>query len=333
MAALLFCGTTKSWANDGKYTALEPLKLDVPEMKVEMPSLEQSPRLTIAQEPSYRLGTVARQRRVVVWHHGQLRQWHQIHGEGNAPRRFHRQFMAFWPHGNSLRRCHDSPQGIRSDALAVADLLSNLYGEDYSDPEFQRLVDGQGTPGSPDYSAPLVDEGSYFSIKSDHLTEFSADLGMYFNIPLSERFALGSKLLVGRSIMQEIDLNAFFTGGMRRLEFVPTPDGEDYDIKVTCLPENYTAEWDYFTVGGNNTMKFGTGLSLTYAYKENYAWKVFLDYDFSRKTYTMTYNPSDFLVKSVGWTPEELEDEYFDTQSIKKNRHTFILGGSFTISF
>ena len=156
---------------------------------------------------------------------------------------------------------------------------------------------------------------------------------MYFNIPLSERFALGSKLLVGRSIMQEIDLNAFFRGGMRRLDFVPTPDGEDYDIKVTCLPENYTAEWDYFTVGGNNTMKFGTGLSLTYAYKENYAWKVFLDYDFSRKTYTMTYNPSDFLVKSVGWTPEELEDEYFDTQSIKKNRHTFILGGSFTISF
>ena len=55
MAALLFCGTTKSWANDGKYTALEPLKLDVPEMKVEMPSLEQSPRLTIAQDPSYRL--------------------------------------------------------------------------------------------------------------------------------------------------------------------------------------------------------------------------------------------------------------------------------------
>ena len=55
LSALLFCGTTKSWANDGKYTALEPLKLDVPEMKVEMPSLEQSPRLTIAQEPSYRL--------------------------------------------------------------------------------------------------------------------------------------------------------------------------------------------------------------------------------------------------------------------------------------
>ena len=566
LAALLFCGTTKSMANDGKYTALEPLKLDVPEMKVEMPSLEQSPRLTIAQEPSYRLtwmrtnpdvkeykamndltfvgiplfvaGMIAKSEKksfrqndgtkhvLLTEFKTHIDDYSQFFGpamtvglkvagvEGRSDwgRLLASAGLSYgimagfvngikytakemrpdgstansWPSGHTatafvgatilhkeygltrspwfsvagygvatatgvmrvLNNRHwvsDVLSGagigimsgelayalsdvifkkrglLRSDIssdrsiidhpsffsvsmglgggsrdltfdmskmdvsgldmndtelnlkfgastavgvegayffnkyvgvggrlrvnsspikgwdgiewLAVADLLSNLYGEDYSDPEFQRLVDGQGTPGSPDYSAPLVDEGSYFSIKSDHLTEFSADLGMYFNIPLSERFALGSKLLVGRSIMQEIDLNAFFTGGMRRLEFVPTPDGEDYDIKVTCLPENYTAEWDYFTVGGNNTMKFGTGLSLTYAYKENYAWKLFLDYDFSRKTYTMTYNPSDFLVKSVGWTSEELEDEYFDTQSIKKNRHTFILGGSFTISF
>lgn len=35
-----------------------------------------------------------------------------------------------------------------------------------------------------------------FVIESDHLTEFSGDLGVYFNLPLSDRFALGSKLLV-----------------------------------------------------------------------------------------------------------------------------------------
>ena len=55
LAALLFCGTTKSVADNGKYTALEPLKLEVPELKIEMPSMEKSPSLTLTPEPSYQL--------------------------------------------------------------------------------------------------------------------------------------------------------------------------------------------------------------------------------------------------------------------------------------
>ena len=81
-------------------------------------------------------------------------------------------------------------------------------------------------------------------------------------------------------------------------------------------------------------MKFGTGLSLTYAYKENYAWRVFLDYDYTRKTYTMEYNPGQYVLDALGWSSEDDPDLVFnETQQIKKNRHTFILGGSFTISF
>ena len=92
-------------------------------------------------------------------------------------------------------------------------------------------------------------------------------------------------------------------------------------------------------------MKFGTGLSLTYAYKENYAWRLFLDYDFSRKTYTMTYNPVPFVLEAIDLSmgeesvpminllePGDMES-FNETQHMKKNRHTFILGGSFTISF
>lgn len=227
------------------------------------------------------------------------------------------------------------------EMYALRDLALGLYGSDYESgsPAFQRFIDGVGEPGQPDYSAPLVDELE-FTIKSDHLTEFTVDLGVYFNYPLSNRFALGSKLLVGRSIMQEIDLNARASGGQRDLGF----EGEtDYD-NVTCLPSIYNSEWDYFTVGGNNTMKFGTGLSLTYAYKENYAWRLFLDYDFSRKTYTMTYCPGGFMVDACTmmgvslrewgeFIGEDLGAGYQETLSIKKNRHTFILGGSFTISF
>ena len=226
-------------------------------------------------------------------------------------------------------RVNSSPikgwDGIES--YAWGDLINNLYGEDYEDSDIRHLIDGEGTPGQPDYSAPIIDDAS-FTIKSDHLTEFAVDLGAYFNYPLSKRFALGSKLLIGRSVMQEVDLNATATGGRREL-FIPDGDEEAF---IRCLPETYTAEWDYFTVGGNNTMKFGTGLSLTYAYKENYAWRLFLDYDFCRKTYTMTYNPGGFLDGAFGWE-DLLDDEFIETQDIKKNRHTFILGGSFTISF
>ena len=225
-------------------------------------------------------------------------------------------------------RVNSSPikgwDGIES--YAWEDLILNLYGEDYEDEDIRYLVDGVGTPGQPDYSAPIIEDAS-FTIKSDHLTEFAADLGLYFNLPLSSRFALGSKLLVGRSIMQEVDLNATASGGRRGIDY--TFDSDVYDL--ICLPGTYTSEWDYFTVGGNNTMKFGTGLSLTYAYKENYAWRLFLDYDYTRKTYTMTYNPAGFILDSFGWS--ETEDDFFETQDVKKNRHTFVLGGSFTVSF
>ena len=212
---------------------------------------------------------------------------------------------------------------------------------------YQDLVYGKGEEGDPDYVPNLIDKAS-FTIKSDHLTEFSADLGVYFNLPLSEKFALGSKLLIGHSVMQDIDLNATLEGGKREI-FVDDNTG---DMTAMPLKETYETNWDYFTVGANNTMKFGTGLSLTYAYKENYAWKVFLDYDFSRKTYTMTYNPGEFMwdaLSMMGFTirewaamselegldaSEEFSDLNFsDSQSVKKDRHTFVLGGSFTISF
>ena len=212
------------------------------------------------------------------------------------------------------------------ERFAVQDLFNMLYADYGSNADFQRYIHGVGTMGQPGYSPPLVQE-SQFIIKSDHLTEFAADLGIYFNLPLSNRFALGSKLLMGRSIMQEIDVNATVTGGRRILEL--NENDELLFSEMQFLPDTYTTEWDYFTVSGNNTMKFGTGLSLTYAYKNNFAWKVFLDYDYTRKTYTMTYNPSQFIFDALGWT----DAEPGESQSVKKARHTFILGGSLTTSF
>ena len=161
-----------------------------------------------------------------------------------------------------------------------------------------------------------------FVIESDHLTEFAADLGAYFNIPLSERFALGGKVLVGRSIMQSLGLDGQLKGN------AIVDDGHDGYKIDTNRPFDTT--WDYFTVEGNNTMKYGTGISLTYAYKQNFSWKIFFDYDFSRKTYTMTYDPKGFYQDLF---PEEHMDWEPTTKSIKKNMNSFVLGGSFAVNF
>lgn len=195
------------------------------------------------------------------------------------------------------------------DVASLYDEISQLDDED--------LVDIESTIDDID-----------FVIESDHLTEFAGDVGLYFNFPLSNRFALGSKLLVGRSIMQELNLDAKVAGKEYKEGDEPLkPTGNDYDI-----------EWDYFTLGGNKTWKFGTGISLTYAYKQNFSWKVFLDYDVSRKTYTMDYNYGGFLYAMFpsafeNMSEQDYRDYFIATKSIKKTMHSFVLGGSFCINF
>ncbi len=171
-----------------------------------------------------------------------------------------------------------------------------------------------------------------FVIESDHLTEFAGDLGVYFNLPLSDRFALGSKLLVGRSIMQELALDAKISGQhyYKENDSWDNPTGDAFEHS-----------WDYFTITGSNSNKFGTGISLTYAYKQNFSWKVFLDYDYTRKTYTMDYNvggmyealyPEDYKNLSDA-ERKEFKEGTSASQSIKKNMHSFVLGASFAINF
>ena len=169
-----------------------------------------------------------------------------------------------------------------------------------------------------------------FVIESDHLTEFTADLGVYFNLPVSKRFALGSKLLLGRSIMQEVNLDAKSSGKCIEMDSNGDP--------TLSKDKEYSTTWDYFTVGGNNTMKFGTGISLTYAHKSNFAWKLFLDYDFARKTYTMTYDPDGYVKDAMPSIYQEIIKQDAkaldpETQSIKKNMNNFVLGGSFVVNF
>lgn len=166
------------------------------------------------------------------------------------------------------------------------------------------------------------------NIKSDHITEFAGDAGVYFSLPISSRIALGSKLLVGRSVMDDIDINGVFTA-----------DQIDRDAQGNLIISDYIVycDWDYIDVGASNSAKFGSGFSLTYAHKNSFSWRVFCDYDYTKKTFTATYTPFKFIedfsdlrerMRQRGWDPVQTF-----TSSTRKSLHQWVLGGALCVSF
>ena len=178
------------------------------------------------------------------------------------------------------------------------------------------------------------------TVESDHLTEFSANVGLFLNLPLSKRFSLGTKFLIGRSMTQELDINAHYKGTTKAMDtHIEIDNSELTDLELSNIRDGsaYDMEWDYLTLGGNNSTTYGTGLSLTYKYKSNFMWKVFVDYDYSKKTFTLTYDPLRFMkvttpdlgsVFEIGGFP--LDPYIFERE---KKMHYITIGGSFAVNF
>jgi len=185
-------------------------------------------------------------------------------------------------------------------------------------------------------------ESSEFAIVSDHITEFSGDAGFYFNIPLTNRLALGTKLLIGQSIMQAIEIDATVKGMGKTLHYdvdIRNNEVADHNIFALMNSDPYECTWNYLTIEGNNSTKYGTGISLTYAYKGNYCWKIFCDYDYTHKTYTMTYDLGHFMYDGMPTMISYMNIVYDDVDylpeafTIKKKMHTWVLGASLSVSF
>lgn len=160
-------------------------------------------------------------------------------------------------------------------------------------------------------NAPVTD--SYGIVKSDHITEFTGSVGIYFNLPLGSRFSLGTKALIGRSITQELDIDGHAEGNKKDISYTMSLDNRpghkdvfgDPTISLNDLqyPNNtgdkWTDDWEYLTVGAKASTSFGTGLSLTYRYKSNFSWRIFCDYDYTRKDFTAKYDPFHYVQKGM----------------------------------
>ncbi|MCQ2076947.1 MAG: phosphatase PAP2 family protein [Bacteroidaceae bacterium] len=137
---------------------------------------------------------------------------------------------------------------------------------------------------------------------TDQLAMFSIDGGMYFQLPLSRRFALGTKATFGGLFSSSLELSAV----------------EQQEI-------DFSGWGDYLYVESIKTTKYGTGLSLTYAAKSNISWKLNLDYDYCHVPFNLVYQPDFKHDKNLSY-------RIFQTK-IKQNMHMFTLGGSITIRF
>lgn len=191
---------------------------------------------------------------------------------------------------------------------------------------------------------PVEELGAY--VESDHLAEFSGSLGLYFNIPINKQFSIGTKALIGRSFTQELDLDGYAYGRKKDINYHLVIDNSDIDKANTNIEyphdtgEEYFSSWNYLTIGAKSSTTWGTGLSLTYRYKSNFAWRLFCDYDYTEKTFTMTYDPYHYLIDGLDWNAYSLvsmlspKSGMLDPIEFKKTKkmNYFTLGLSFLIN-
>ena len=185
-----------------------------------------------------------------------------------------------------------------------------------------------------------------YGVVSDYLAEFAFDGGLYFHFPLSRRFAIGTKALVGGSVMQALDISAHYQGNQKTLDYNLAGQSQTQNLKINDFstkldgegnPIGYDTEWDYFTLKGSRSVKYGTGVSLTYAYKHNFSLRAFVDYDYTRKTFTLTYDANQFLNEALpevyGLATQMDYDLGPQVYTQDCNMHRWVLGGALCISF
>ena len=154
-------------------------------------------------------------------------------------------------------------------------------------------------------------------VRSDHIAEFTGSVGLYFNIPVTKRFSIGTKFLLGRSITQDMEIDGHAEGNVMNINYdmkikngaIDKKADGSYDITLQsplATGETYTDDWDYMTLSAKNSTSYGTGISLTYRYKSNFSWRLFCDYDYTKKDYTMTYDEFHYINKSLTPTAQTL---------------------------
>lgn len=133
------------------------------------------------------------------------------------------------------------------------------------------------------------------ALESDHLGMFDMDLGVYLSYPFSRHFQIGSKLLIGRRMNANFSLNSIChinpqifdrnKVSQSAYERFYKEDVIYYMQQEKCSQEellkNSFIDDDFLNIRKSSTRKIGTGISLTYRYKNDAAFRLYCDYDFA----------------------------------------------------
>lgn len=170
---------------------------------------------------------------------------------------------------------------------------------------------------------------------TDQMAIFSEDFGLYFNYPLSKRFALGAKVLAGWQQHGDVRLYAKAWDENIRAAYIAS--------NPSCTPDeldehSYT-NGDQIRIMKDSNFKWGAGISLTYAYRNGIAWKAFVDYDWAKTDFNGQYY-SDRAYTQGAMSDEDYEtflDGEFEKRtrpfSFRKVMNTLSIGASMSIMF
>jgi hypothetical protein len=128
--------------------------------------------------------------------------------------------------------------------------------------------------------------------------------------------------------MDDVDVDGFFAG--YKMKWV---NGHYH-----ATDQYFEYKWDFINLKASNSYKLGSGLSLTYAHKNSFSWRAFLDYDYAVKTYTAYYTPLGFIKEFAPRILDQFDKDLFDpsrtySSNVRKHLHQWVLGGALCVSF
>lgn len=159
-------------------------------------------------------------------------------------------------------------------------------------------------------SGKFDDKFKFIGLESSHLGMLDMQAGLFASVPIYSRVRIGTKLLVGNRVTTDYTVDAIFKPITAETEEMLNSflnDGAtevgDCDISRDEIDPTLYHDHDFMRIKANNTLSWCTGLSVTYAYKNNLSFRVFLDFDHAKPRYTYTmYNRYDSSYNDIADT-------------------------------
>lgn len=140
------------------------------------------------------------------------------------------------------------------------------------------------------------------TIYDNMFTDASLDMGIYGNLPLGKHISIGGKLLVGARLSDGITYKA-----------------------TNAAALNAPEEYDILSVKVANSFNYVTGISCTWHYKPNFAWKLYADFDSAKASYGYSLNGlSDLAKQATAGKTHKAHASMF--------MNFFTIGGAFTVT-